>query len=175
MGLFASVTIATSLHLAWAHSHMRPNVELTDGLQARISEQSIVSRLVDYRIAAANGQTVSDLQQLDAVIGAGSRRHLLARVVPVGPGAGQRKRAFWWERREAPRFELDGAGVILGVDPALPDGAPTVVGARLTHLNGSPLVELTDPASVLRSNVSTLALTLRPSDDAQEPLDGSCQ
>ena len=122
MGLFASVTIATSLHLAWAHSHMRPNVELTDGLQARISEQSIVSRLVDYRIAAANGQTVSDLQQLDAVIGAGSRRHLLARVVPVGPGAGQRKRAFWWERREAPRFELDGAGVILGVDPALPDG-----------------------------------------------------
>ncbi len=91
--------------------------------------------------------------------------------MPALPDAGQTKHVFWWERRQAPYFELDGAGIVRGVDPALPGGAPTVMGSRLTHINGTSLAEMTDPVAVLRSNVSTLALTLEPSDGAQKRLE----
>ena len=69
------------------------------------------------------------------------------------------------------QFDLDAEGLVLGVDPPLPEGAPDIVGARLTHIGGAPLDDVTDPSSALQRNLSTLRLTLAPVDTTQQTLD----
>ena len=172
MAIFLSVAVITALHLIWTHQHMRPNVRLTEDLRAvATSPTAAASGLAGYRIAAANGLPVSDLNQLDTAIGAGSGRHLLAELVPTVPDGNGSKRTFWWETREAPRFALDPDGLILAVDPVPPEGAPGVANARLLRINGTPLDHVTDPESTLRRNAAALRLTLLPLDSTQRTFD----
>ena len=171
MAIFVAVAVAIAVHLAWAHRHMRPNVRLTEDLLVATSSDALESGLVGYRIAVANGLEVRDLDQLDAATGASGTRLLLTEAVLARREIGEGKSTVWWETREAARFELDAEGVVLDVDPVLLEGAPGIVGARLTHLNDTPLGDLADLDNVLRRNVATLRLTLVPRDSTQRMLD----
>ena len=84
MVILLSVVIAVAVHLAWTHSHMRPKLRLTEDLQVdTASSHAARAGLVGYRISAANGQEVKNLDQLNAAIGAGGPRFLLTEAVSV--------------------------------------------------------------------------------------------
>ena len=151
---------------------MRPKLALTHDLVAvPTSSHAVNAGLVGYRMTAANGREVSTLDQLDAAAGAAATRTLVTEAVPVGSNNDGSKGTFWWERRAALQFDLDAEGRILRVDPAPPEGAPAIVGARLTHIGGTPLAEVPDPQTALGRNQATLRLTLVPIDPAEQTLD----
>ena len=172
LAVLVAVAIAVSAHLLWARQHMRPKVRLDANLIVAADPlHSANAGLIGYRISAANGLEVNDKDELDAAIGAGGGRFLLTEAVRAGSEPGERRRTFWWERRTALQFDLDPDGVVLSVDPPPPDGAPAVVGARMTQISGEPFADVSDAQRALGRNRSTLRLTFSPPDSTAEVAD----
>jgi hypothetical protein len=94
MAVFVSVAVAVAVHLDWAHRHMRPKLQLTEDLHV-VTPSSLAASagLAGYRVVAANGQAVADLDQLDAAIEAAGPRILLTEAVAVR--SGESKSTIW--------------------------------------------------------------------------------
>ena len=73
---------------------MRPKLQLTEDLHV-VTPSSLAASagLAGYRVVAANGQAVADLDQLDAAIEAAGPRILLTEAVAVR--SGESKSTIW--------------------------------------------------------------------------------